>query len=274
MAIRPKAVLIRLLYIPVVLYLSLAIYAFFFSDGAIFQPHPSSYKDTAEILKLTSANGKKISALYLPNLSAKFTLLVSHGNAEDLGDDRDWLEALRRSGFSVFAYDYQGYGTSEGQPSEQGLYEDENAAYDYLVASLKTAPQRIVIFGRSVGSGPAVHLAARRPAAGLILQSAFVSAFRVLTRVPILPFDKFPNHKDIPRVHCPVLIMHGTADRVIDLWHGQKLFDLANQPKQSFWVKGAGHNDLDFVAGAGYAKALQDFAVLLENRRSDEPAGR
>jgi fermentation-respiration switch protein FrsA (DUF1100 family) len=97
------------------------------------------------------------------------------------------------------------------------------------------------------------------------LQSAFVSAFRVLTRIPIVPFDKFPNHKDIRRVHCPVLIMHGTADAVIDFWHGQRLYDLANEPKQSFWVKGADHNDLDFVAGAGYAKALQKFAALLEH---------
>jgi len=265
-----KKLFARMLLIVAALYLGFALFAYFLSDSMIFLPHPSSYKDTAEILKLTSANGKKISALYLPNLSAKFTLLVSHGNAEDLGDDRDWLEALRRSGFSVFAYDYQGYGTSEGQPSEQGLYEDENAAYDYLVASLKTAPQRIVIFGRSVGSGPAVHIAARRPAAGLVLQSAFVSAFRVLTRIPVLPFDKFPNHKDIRRVHCPVLIMHGTADAVIALWHGQRLYDLANEPKQSFWVQGADHNNLDFVAGAGYAKALQNFAALLEHGGKEE----
>ncbi len=255
-------------------YAGLLVYAVFMSDGVIFQPHPSSYKDSAEILKLTSANGKKISALYLPNASARFTLLVSHGNAEDLGDDRDWLEGLRRAGFNVFAYDYQGYGTSEGQASERTSYEDENAAYDYLIASLKTVPGRIIIFGRSVGTGPAVHLAARRPAAGLILQSAFVSAFRVLTRVPILPFDKFHNNKDIRRVHCPALIMHGTADGVIDFWHGQRLFDLANEPKQSFWVKGAGHNDLDYVAGAEYGKALQKFAALLENSANTGGNGR
>src|SRR5258708_23937844 len=100
-------------------YAGLLVYAVFMSDGVIFQPHPSSYKDSAEILKLTSANGKKISALYLPNASARFTLLVSHGNAEDLGDDRDWLEGLRRPGFNAFSYHYQVYGTSEGQASER-----------------------------------------------------------------------------------------------------------------------------------------------------------
>ena len=175
------------------LYIAFALFAFFLSDSMIFLPHPSSYKDSPEILKITTAGGKKISAVYLPNPAARFTLLVSHGNAEDLGDDRYWLENLRQTGFSVFAYDYEGYGTSEGKPGEKAAYEDEAAAYEYLAVNLKTAPDRIIIFGRSVGTGPAAYIAARRPSAGLILQSPFVTAFRVLTRVPVLPFDKFPN---------------------------------------------------------------------------------
>src|SRR4051812_24295965 len=150
------------------LYLSLALFAFFLSEKMIFLPHPSSYRDSAEVLKVTSANGKRISAIYLPNPSAKFTLLVSHGNAEDLGDDRYWLEDLRRAGFSIFAYDYEGYGTSEGKATEKAVYQDVAAAYDYLALNLNTPPDRIVIFGRSVGTGPATYIAARRPAAGLI----------------------------------------------------------------------------------------------------------
>lgn len=254
-----------MLYLPIVLYLSLAVYGWFFSDSAIFLPQPSSYKDSPEILKLRSANGNVISALYLANPSARFTLLVSHGNAEDLGDDRYWLEDLRRGGFNVLAYDYQGYGTSQGKPSERGSYQDEDAAYDHLTASLKTAPDRIIVLGRSIGSGPAVHLAARRPVAGLILQSPFVSAFRVLTHIPLIPFDKFPNYKEIGHVHCPVLIMHGSNDSVIGPWHGEKLFALANQPKRFFLVQGADHNDLDMVAGSSYLKNIQAFAASLED---------
>jgi fermentation-respiration switch protein FrsA (DUF1100 family) len=228
----------------------------------IFLPHPASYRDTPEIVKIDTATGKKISAVYLPNPAAKFTLLVSHGNAEDLGDDRYWLEELRRAGFSVFAYDYEGYGTSEGKASEKTVYQDEAAAYDYLAINLRTPPDRIVIFGRSVGTGPATYIAARRPAAGLILQSPFVSAFRVLTRIPLLPFDKFPNYKNIRHVHCPVLIMHSHGDTVIAAWHGQKLFDLANEPKQLFWAQHADHNDMEMAAG--YVEALQDFSASLE----------
>jgi fermentation-respiration switch protein FrsA (DUF1100 family) len=260
-----------MLYLPIVLYLALAIYAWFLSDQAIFLPQPTSYRDGQEILKLTSANGKVISALYLPQPSAKFTLLVSHGNAEDLGDIRPWLEDLRRSGFSVFAYDYQGYGTSQGKPTEKTAYQDENAVYDYLTLTLKIPADGIIVFGRSVGSGPAVHLAARRPLAALILESPFLSAFRVVTRVPILPFDKFPNYREISRVPCPLLIVHGTQDEVISIAQGQKLFALANEPKQFFAVQGAGHNDLNQVGGARYLETLQTFAASLAIRKDSGP---
>src|SRR5260370_10708902 len=129
---------------------------------------------------------------------------MSHGNAEELGDGHSWHEDLRRAGFSVFAYDYQGYGISQGKPSEHNAYDDEEAAYDYLTRQLQIPPNRIIIYGRSVGTGPAVHLAARKPAAGLILQRPFVSPFRVPTRVPLFPFDKFPKSTDIRPVHCPL----------------------------------------------------------------------
>jgi fermentation-respiration switch protein FrsA (DUF1100 family) len=251
------------------LYIGLFLFAYFLSDSMIFLPRPSSYHDSAQIIKITTAGGKKISAVYLPNPSAKFTLLVSHGNAEDLGDDKYWLDSLRHAGFSVFAYDYEGYGTSEGKPSEKACYEDSAAAYEFLAVDLKTPPDRIIIFGRSVGSGPAAYIAAKRPSAGVILQSPFVSAFRVLTRIPLLPFDKFPNYKYIRHIHSPVLIMHSRADSVIPFWHGQKLFDLANQPKHSFWATNADHNDMDLAKG--YIEAIQAFAATLDKTEASPP---
>ena len=264
-----KKLFARMLLVIAALYIGFALFAYFLSDGMIFLPHASSYKDSPEVLKITTASGKRISAVYLPNPAARFTLLVSHGNAEDLGDDRYWLENLRHAGFSVFAYDYEGYGTSEGQPGEKTVYEDEAAAYDYLAVNLKTGPDRIIIFGRSVGTGPATYIAARRPSAGLILQSPFVSAFRVLTRIPLLPFDKFPNGRYIRHVHCPVLIMHSHADSVIAIWHGQKMFDLANQPKQAFWAQNVDHNEMDLAKG--YDEAIQAFAATLEKPQPQEP---
>lgn len=260
-----------MLLVVVALYVSLFLYAALLSDKEIFQPHPSSYKDSNEILKLTTQSGKRISAVYLQNPGARFTLLLSHGNAEDIGDDRFWLDDLRATGFSVLAYDYEGYGTSEGKPSESAAYEDENAVYDYLIQTAKVPADRIIIYGRSLGSGPAVHLAARRPVAALILQSPFVSVFRVLTKVPLLPFDKFPNYKDIGRVHCPLLIIHGESDSVISPWHGRKLFALANEPKRYLSVPRADHNDLEMVAGKTYIEALRDFAAFVAQREANLP---
>jgi hypothetical protein len=244
-------------------YLALMILGAFFTDSIIFQPPPSGYRDEASVLKLTSANGSRISAMYFSNGNAKFTLLFSHGNAEDIGYDIQFLEAIRDAGFAVFAYDYQGYGTSEGKPSEKHLYEDSEAAYHYLINDLHVPPGRIIAWGRSLGAAAAVDLATRQPVAGLIMESAFTSAFRVLTRLPLLPFDKFPNLAKIRDVRCPVLVIHGRRDGIISFYHGTKLFAAANEPKLSYWVDNAGHNNLALVAGSQYFEELQKFAELV-----------
>ena len=247
----------------VAVYLTVLIVAVFCSEKLIFQPQPPGYRDNANILKLASSDGHKISAIFMANPDAIYTILFSHGNAEDIGYDQPLLERLRDDGFAVFAYDYQGYGTSEGTPSERNAYDDEDAAYDYVVQTLHIEPSRIIAFGRSVGTGPATDLASRRPVAGLILGSAFTSAFRVMTRVSILPFDRFNNLKKIKKVHCPVLIIHGTRDSVIEVSHGRQLFAAANEPKRALWVEGADHSDLEVVGGTQYSNSLKAFATSI-----------
>lgn len=252
-------------------YVALFLFGLLLSEPVIFQPHPAGYRDDNRILKLTSRDGRRISAVYLQNPAATYTLLFSHGNAEDLGDDLLFLQVVRDAGFSVLAYDYQGYGTSEGRASERHVYEDEEAAYQYLRSQLQVAPQHIIAWGRSLGGAAAVDLAARRPLAGLILESSFVSAFRVLTRVPLLPIDKFRNLDKVAQVRCPVLVIHGEADRVVPFWHGQKLFATAPGPKRSLWVPGADHNDVADVAGERYFEALQEFAASLAGQPAEVP---
>jgi fermentation-respiration switch protein FrsA (DUF1100 family) len=249
----------RLLRSILFIYLVFAVYIFFFSDRMIFLPPTSSYEDNAEIIKLNSSNNHQISALYLPHPNAKYTLLYAHGNAEDLGDIRNTLEYLNQLGFNVFAYDYQGYGTSEGKPSEKNAYQDIEAAYHYLTEKLDIAADQIIAYGRSVGGGSVVNLAVNQPLGGLILESAFTSAFRVVIPFPILPFDKFPNLKKIPKIKIPILIIHGTDDQVIPIKHGKKLFEVANDPKLFLSVEGAGHNDLIPVAGQQHSDIIQEF---------------
>lgn len=237
--------------------------ALYYADRLIFYPQPASYRDNSTIIKLTASDGLKISALYLPNEKADYTILYSHGNAEDLGDILPWLERLRCAGFAVFAYDYHGYGTSEGKPTERNSYRDIDAAYDYLTGQLKVPPQRIIAHGYSVGGGPAVDLAARRPLAGLILESSFITAFRVVTRIPLSPFDCFRNIDKIKKAHVPVLVIHGSDDRVVPVSHGERLFKEAGEPKRFLRVAGADHMNLREVAGNRYEEALRDFARLI-----------
>lgn len=246
-------------------YVCVGLYAYFGSDRMIFLPPPASYRDTPEILKLTTVDGDRISAIYLPNPTATHTLLYIHGNAEDLGQILPVLQTLREIGFSVFAYDYRGYGTSEGMPSERNAYEDIDAAYRYLTEKLGISPSQIIAYGRSVGGGSAIDLASRKPLGGLVVESSFVTAFRVMTRIPLFPFDKFANLGKIRWVNCPVLIMHGTTDEVIPFWHGQQLFDAVRAPKQALWVENGGHNDLAEVAGNRYLTALQEFRDTLRS---------
>jgi abhydrolase domain-containing protein 17 len=242
-----------------------------FVDSILFQPPPSSYLDSAEIQKLTTADGVQISAVYLPNPDARFTLLCSHGNAEDIGLTRPSLELMREHGYAVFAYDYRGYGTSQGKPSEKGCYQDAEAAYAYLVEQLHVPADRIIAHGRSLGGALAVYVASREPVAGLILESAFLSVFRCVTRLP-LPGDKFCNIDRISGVHCPVLIMNGTADRVVPFWHGQKLYDAANEPKLSLWVEDGTHNTLMRDAGQAYWDKMAELATLVPPPAA-QPAG-
>ncbi len=246
------------------IYVFFVVYVFFRADSMIFAPQPASYQDDREILKLSTTDGTKISALYLQNPKAKYTVLYSHGNAEDLGDIRPMLDRLKNWGFSVFAYDNRGFGTSPGVPTEQTAYQDAEAAYAYLTQQLKVQPNRIIIYGRSVGGGSATELATRHAIAGLVLESTFTSAFRVVVPIPILPFDKFNNLAKIRKVKCPILIMHGDADQTVPFSHSQSLYQLAAEPKLSLWVAGAGHNDFTWVAGNRHQAILQKFQGLLE----------
>jgi fermentation-respiration switch protein FrsA (DUF1100 family) len=263
-----------LLLSALLLYGAIALLAYVAADRMIFQPPPPSYD--ARRLGVTTIgggdDGVSIATLYLPSPRAALTLLYAHGNAEDLGMVAPYLEALRRDGFAVLAFDYRGYGASTGGPTTaSAATRDMEAVYRHAVHTLGVPASRLVLYGRSVGSGPATDLAARLPIGGLVLESAFTSTFRVVTRVPLLPFDRFPNLHHLRRVRVPVLVIHGTDDEVVPVSHGRRLFSVAAEPKRAFWVEGAHHNDVTLVGGARYFAVLREFAVLVESRAAPTP---
>jgi hypothetical protein len=239
-------------------------------DELIFYPPACSYRPSTHMVMIPSADNQQIAAYYLPPPGDHaFTVLFSHGNAEDIGHLRDFVQYYHLQGFGILAYDYRGYGRSDGVPSEQATYADIEAAFKYLTEREQIDPSRIIAHGRSVGCGPTVWLASHHPLAGVILESPFVSAYRVMTRVPIIPFDKYPNLSRIKDIRCPVLVIHGRDDRVVPFWHGQTLYNAANDPKHHYWVDNAGHNDLLYHAGQTYWTTLQTFKDQLE--RTPQP---
>jgi abhydrolase domain-containing protein 17 len=254
-----------LVLIPVCVYLGLLVIGTFFADKVIFRPPYSSYKNNdLGLLKLSTASGESIGAKYYPSAEAKYTILFSHGNAEDIGHTEPFIGYLRDSGFNVMTYDYRGYGTSEGTPSEQNAYEDIDVAYRYLTEELRVPPNRIILHGRSLGGAVAVDLASREPVAGLIMESTFTSAFRVVTRWSMVPFDRFDSIGKMPRVRSPVLIIHGKRDRTIAFHHGEELFAAAPGVKYSLWTEDAGHNDLFNRTPVLYLKTIKEFSENLQ----------
>ena len=148
--------MIHVALIPLYLYIGLGIFAYFFADRLIFQPQHHSYSDNNSITKLTTPSGEKIASKFFKNPSAEYAILFSHGNAEDIFTSENFTQKLSDAGFNVFAYDYRGYGLSEGKPSEKNSYEDAETAYNYLTNELKNAPEKIIIFGRSLGGAVAM----------------------------------------------------------------------------------------------------------------------
>ena len=172
-----------------------------------------------------------------------FWILFLHGNASSIQtpDVQDKLRKLRALGYGVFAFDYRGFGASEGTPSETGLYQDAMTAYRHLTESHGIAPSRLLIFGHSLGSGVGVELATRVKAAGLALDGAFTSVPDAgQARYPWLPVhllarNRFESIDRIDRVSMPVLFIHSVGDTFVPYEEGRALFEKAREPK--YWLE-------------------------------------
>lgn len=210
---------------------------------------------------LRTEDGVALQAWYWPGARAG-TVLFFHGNAGNRGDRAGYLRALHALGYGVLLPDYRGYGGSEGTPSEEGFYRDAEACLAWVRAN---APGPTVYLGSSIGSGVACELAQRAPPAGLILQSGFSSLVDVArSAYPILPVgwllrDRYENEAKIRDCACPLLVVHGDADRIAPMKHARRVFEAAREPKAWLEVPGAGHNDLVAVGGAVYWDAVRTF---------------
>mmetsp|Transcript_12463 Transcript_12463/g.29416 ORF Transcript_12463/g.29416 Transcript_12463/m.29416 type:complete len:331 (-) Transcript_12463:189-1181(-) len=183
------------------------------------------------------------------------TILYSHANAEDLGNIYPWCKFLSKMlGVNIFAYDYTGYGlaTDQGDPSEDYCFADISAAYSYLTSILQIPPSSIILYGRSLGSGPSCYLASRTaeedsPVGGLILHAPFLSVYRiVLESGCTLPGDRFPNVDFAPSIRSPVLLIHGTKDSIVPFNHSERMLQVFHEDFKAdpLFIKGMGHNNV------------------------------
>ena len=175
------------------------------------------------------------------------------------------LQELHRRGLAICIFDYRGYGQSGGRPSERGLYQDAAAVYDALVSTRHVAPQRLIVWGTSLGAAVAGDLATRRSVAGLILETPFPS-IRAMVRayygalpLHLLLEARYGLAQRLARVRAPVLVMHGDQDRIVPLALGRRVFEAAREPKAFYLIHGADHNDTYVVGGAAYFERVMQF---------------
>jgi uncharacterized protein len=210
---------------------------------------PASVGLAAEEVVLNTADGEKVIAWHIAPQAGKFVILYFHGNGDVLATRIPRLRELFDSGSGLVAVSYRGYGGSTGSPSEQGLHADAAAAYAFAAA--RYPPERIVLWGFSLGTGAAVALAASRPVARLILEAPYTSTTDVAAAMmPFLPVswlmkDRFQSDERIGKVTAPLLIMHGARDPGIPIKHGERLFALAREPKKFVRFAEGWHDDLD-----------------------------
>ena len=176
--------------------------------------------------------------------------------------------------FSIFHfYKQQQLKKKTAKASEENCYADIEAAFDYLLKEKNITPEQIVLYGRSLGSGPSCYLAEKtaqsgRPVAGLILHSPFTSVYRVVLDFGVtMPGDQFPNIDRIPQIQCPVMIIHGDKDDVVPVEHGKALHEAlpSNLRAEPLFVKGMGHNGFPFhveVVILHRITAYLDFHIL------------
>lgn len=212
---------------------------------------------------MLNAGDQQIAYLYLPGAPDSDVILYSHGNAEDLSTVRFTLQELHAAGYGVIGYDYEGYGASSGTPSSENACRDVETVYRYLTENLKISPEKIVIYGFSVGTGASCYLAKKFPAKALILEAPFASAFQVVLPFGGLPGDRLPNADRVAAAEIPLLVFHGNMDLIIPFRNGKKVYE-ASAAKHKKFVKasGAGHNNIKQKLGSGYWKILREF---LEN---------
>jgi pimeloyl-ACP methyl ester carboxylesterase len=221
-----------------------------------------------------STNGHVLNGWYFKNPSAKYTVLFNHGNGGNIADQTDLVELIAKAGASVFIYDYEGFGASDGTPSIEGMCDDAVAAFNYLHMRCGLSKDSIVLYGQSLGAAVAAYLTTKFECRGVILQSGFSSLRQIACEdFPLLslyPYWLFPQQSlntasIISNPHPPLLLIHGQQDDVVRYTHAISLFAAAIGEKQLVTLATTGHEDIATTASIPYTEALRHFLSSLDS---------
>lgn len=235
-----------------------------------YSPGPNwSLPANGEEVWINVATGERVHGWFLRAMKqpAIATVLHCHGNGGNLSSVVWVAQELTKRGFDTMIFDYRGYGRSEGRLTDEwGIYADAEAVYDHLLRERGVKAEKLALYGQSLGTTAAIHLASKRPCAALIVESGLSSASDMgMVSFPWLPRqlhflakNRFESARKIAEVKCPALIAHGTNDAVIPVEQGRKLFESARDPKRLVLVEGGDHF-LFGSAGEHFVSGIIDF---------------
>lgn len=219
---------------------------------------------------IDATDGNRIHALHWPAREGRPTILFLHGNAQTVFEWALIRPELAPMDCGLLLPDYPGYGKSTGRPSEAALYAAGRAALAWL-AGQGIPPNRTILFGKSLGGGVVGDIGRDAPFLGMVLESTFRSIPSVASHLlPMIPVgflfrgERYDTASKIGEIQAPLLVIHGTDDRLIPVAEGQALHDLAREPKRLWLVPGAGHNDVALTAGDEYGRVLREWLDGLE----------
>ena len=244
--------LLQLILVIFFIYFLILVFLYFYQRNLLYHPNENNYSedkisvDIENVRIKTSDNIELLGWYHEKNLKDFKTLIFFHGNAGSLENRIHKLNHFRDMNINFLIIAWRGFSGNNGNPSELGLYEDGKSAIDWLIKK-GVSEKNLILYGESLGTGVATHLAQNKNYAGVILETPFTSMLDAAKKFyPYIPVkmllkDKFENYKKIKNIDSPILIMHGEADQLVPFSMGKKIYEIANKPKYSYFTKYDNH---------------------------------
>ena len=245
---KKKMYILSIVGLVILIYLIFTLILYNFQRNLLYHPAENNYQGDKLIVKIEKVKIKTedkidLIAWYLEKDIKNYkTILFLHGNAGSLENRIHKINHFGDMNINFLLLAWRGFSGNKGYPTEQGLYIDAKSAVDWLInKGIKN--EDIIIYGESLGTGVATQISQNNNFAGVILESPFTSMVDAAkSKYPIFPIrlllkDKYESDKKIKNIISPILIMHGEADKIVPFWMGKKMYELANDPKYSYFPK-------------------------------------